>query len=384
MFEFPELTRSEAFGGLPGMLADSLPDRWGRTLVDGWLQAQGRTVTDFDVVERLCYVGSRGMGALEFEPAESAVAPPRGDLRVDLLVELASDALSSRERFVAELSGSPEKAEVAAILSLGTSAGGARPKALIAYNEQTGQVRSGQIDAEPGFAQWIIKFDGVANSGDHGLTDPRGWGAIEYAYALMARAAGVEMTECRLLQENDRRHFMTERFDRVGGRKLHMQTIAALEHVDYNEPGVYSYEQALRLIRRLGLDARASEQFFRRMVFNVVARNQDDHVKNGAFILDRSGRWSLAPAYDLTWAYKPGNRWLEAHQMTINGKRDGFTIDDLNRVAEFAGLKRGRGHAIVTGVTEVVADWEKFADEAGVDEAQRSAIAETHRLRLAR
>lgn len=382
VYEFPELTRGKAFDGLPGLLADSLPDRWGRTLVDGWLQSQGRSVADFDVVERLCYVGARGMGALEFEPARAPVAPPEGDLRVDLLVELANAALSSKERFAVELSRDPERAEVAAILSLGTSAGGARPKALIAYDEATRQVRSGQVEAGPGFSQWIIKFDGVAASGDHGLTDPKGWGAIEYAYSLMAKAAGIEMTECRLLEEGGRRHFMTRRFDRIDGHKLHLQTIAALEHVDYNDPGAYSYEQAMRLVRQLGLGSSTAEQLFRRMVFNVVARNQDDHVKNIAFTMDRSGRWELSPAYDLTWSYKPGNRWLEAHQMTINGKRDEFTYGDLREVAEVGSIVRGRDRAIVDEVIESVGRWREYAEEAGVDDALRRAAEQTHRLKF--
>lgn len=382
--EFPELVRVESFGGLPGMLADSLPDRWGRTLVDSWLQSQGRSVADFDVVERLCYVGARGMGALEFEPSGSPVAPPEGDLRVDMLVELASDALAGKQQFVAELGAHPEKAEVAAILSLGTSAGGARPKALIAYNEDTGQVRSGQIPVGPGFGQWIIKFDGVARSGDHGVADPQGWGAVEYAYSRMATAAGIEMTECRLLEEGERRHFMTRRFDRVDGRKLHMQTIAALEHVDYNEPGVYGYEQAFVLLRKLGLDARAAEQLYRRMVFNVIARNQDDHVKNTAFLLDRDGQWSLSPAYDLTWAYKPGNRWLDSHQMTIGGRRDDFTRADLVAVESHAELRRGRAEKIIDEVVEVVGEWRRIADECGVGEDLSAAVGTSHRLNLSR
>ncbi len=294
-YEFPELARVDAFRGLPGLLADALPDRWGQTLVGAWLRAQGRSESDFDVVERLCYTGQRGMGALEFAPALGEAEARGGDLRVDLLVELASTALNDREEFVATLAADPDETAMRAILTLGTSAGGARPKAVIAFNERTGQVRSGQIDAGPGFDYWLLKFDGVRRAGDHGLSDPEGWGAVEYAYALMARDAGIEMAECRLLEEHGRRHFMTRRFDRVGGRKLHVQTIAALEHIDYDIPGLYAYEQAFTLCRRLGLTAADAEQLFRRMVFNVVARNQDDHVKNIAFTMDRTGAWALAP-----------------------------------------------------------------------------------------
>ena len=381
-YEFPDLARLDAFRGLPGLLTDALPDRWGRTLISSWLQAQGRTEDSFDVVERLCYTGKRGMGALEFEPAIEQ--PGRGDqdLRVDLLVELANEVLSNRESFVARLEADPSEAEMQAIFSLGTSAGGARPKAVIAYNEQTGQVRSGQTDPGPGFSHWLLKFDGVEKSGDHDLHDPQGWGAVEYAYWQMARAAGIEMEGSRLLEENGRRHFMTRRFDRpIEGGKLHVQTVAALEHADFNEPGTYSYEQVIALARRLGLHTPTAERIYRRMVFNVVARNQDDHVKNIAFTMNRDGVWRLAPAYDLTWAYRPGNRWLQAHQMTLNGKRDDFTREDLKAVAKFAGLKRGRGEVILDEVTEVVAEWPSFADAAGVDPKLRNAARATHRLK---
>ncbi|HXA53615.1 MAG TPA: type II toxin-antitoxin system HipA family toxin, partial [Solirubrobacteraceae bacterium] len=270
----------DAFRGLPGLLADSLPDRWGTALVNAWLAAQGRAESSFDAVQRLCYVGARGTGALEFQPAhEPATIPGEADLQVQELVRLAGEVLAQREQFVAELSEDPDEEATKAILAIGSSAGGARPKAFIAYNETTGQVRSGQVDAGDGFRHWLLKFDGVAHAGDHGLADPRGWGAVEYAYARMAKAAGVDMSECRLLEEHGRRHFMTRRFDRPdGGGKLHMQTVGALEHVSYNEPGTYSYEQLMLLIRRLGLPTPVAEQQYRRMAFNVIARNQDDHV----------------------------------------------------------------------------------------------------------
>ena len=381
-YRFPGLPQ-DAFSGLPGLLADALPDRWGRALVNAWLAAQGRDESTFDVVQRLCYVGTRGMGALEFQPAHDPAAPGGADLEVDALVRLASEVLAERAEFVTELAENPEEEAMKQILAVGTSAGGARPKAIIAYNDATGRVRSGQIEAGDGFRHWLLKFDGVSRAGDHGLTDPEGWGAVEYAYWKMARAAGVEMTECRLLEEGGRRHFMTRRFDRPDdGGKLHMQTIGALEHVSYNEPGTYSYEQALLLIRRMGLGTPAAEQQFRRMVFNVVARNQDDHVKNVAFLMDRQGAWSLAPAYDVIWAWRPGNRWLEHQQMSINGKRDGFTVADLRAVARVAGLKRGRTEAILAEVSDVVAGWPAIAAEVGIDRRMAEQIAGSHRLRL--
>jgi serine/threonine-protein kinase HipA len=381
-YRFPGLPQ-DAFNGLPGMLADSLPDRWGTALVNAWLAAQGRGQSSFDVVERLCYVGTRGMGALEFEPAREPARGEDEDLHLDALVRLAGEALAQRSTFVAELAADPQEEAMRAILAVGTSAGGARPKAIIAYNQATGQVRSGQVEAGDGFRHWLLKFDGVAQAGDHGLTDPQGWCAIEYAYSLMARAAGVEMSECRLLAEHDRRHFMTRRFDRPDeGGKLYMQTVGALEHVSYNEPGSYSYEQALLLARRVGLGTPTVEQLFRRMVFNVVARNQGDHVKNIAFLMDRQGAWSLAPAYDVTWAWKPGNPWLDSHQMSINAKRDNFTVADLREVARLGGLKQGRAEAVLAEVSDAVSGWLETAAANGVSDAIAEQIAGSHRLAL--
>ena len=381
-YRFPGLP-PDAFSGLPGLLADSLPDRWGTALVDAWLASQGRDRSSFDVVQRLCYVGTRGVGALEFQPAHEPRVPAGEDLQVDALVRLASEVLAERAQFVTELSENPDEEAMKAILAVGSSAGGARPKAFIAYNDATGEVRSGQLEGREGFRQWLLKFDGVSHAGDHGLADPQGWGAVEYAYSRMARAAGIEMSECRLLEEHGRRHFMTRRFDRPdAGGKLHMQTVGALEHVSYNEPGSYSYEQAMLLVRRLGLGTPVVEQQFRRMVFNVVARNQDDHVKNIAFLMDREGAWSLAPAYDVIWAWKPGNVWLDSHQMSINGKRDGFTVADLRAVATAAGLKRGRAEAILAEVVAVVARWREVAEGVGVEERMAEQIASSHRLSL--
>ncbi|MBA3808575.1 MAG: type II toxin-antitoxin system HipA family toxin [Solirubrobacterales bacterium] len=375
----------DAFHGLPGLLADSLPDRWGTALVNAWLAAQGRDESSFDVVQRLCYVGTRGMGALEFQPAREPAGAEAEDLRFDALVRLAGEVLAQRASFVAELAEDPEESAIKAILSVGTSAGGARPKAIIAFNQATGQVRSGQVSAGSGFRHWLLKFDGVKSAGDHGLTDPQGWCVLEYAYSIMARAAGVEMSECRLLEEHGRRHFMTRRFDRPAeGGKLHMQTVGALEQVSYNEPGTYSYEQALLLARRMRQGTPTVEQLFRRMVFNVVARNQDDHVKNIAFLMDRSGAWELAPAYDVTWAWKPENPWLDSHQMSINGRRDGFTVADLREVARVGSLKQGRAEAILGEVVEAVEHWPAIAEETGVDEGMAERIARSHRLALPR
>jgi serine/threonine-protein kinase HipA len=264
---------------------------------------------------------------------------------------------------------------------VGTSAGGARAKAVIAWNRETNEVRSGQIAAGDGFDYWLLKFDGVTGNRDKELEDPKGYGAIEYAYSLMAKAAGIEMSECRLLEENGRRHFMTRRFDRlVGGDKLHMQSLGALGHFDFNQPGAYAYEQAFLTIRQLELPMRATEEQFRRMVFNIVARNQDDHVKNIAFLMDKEGRWSLTPAFDMSYSFNPSGSFTATHQMTINGKRDGFTMEDFRLCAKSALMRRGRAEKIVEEVCVAVRRWPEFAEQARVPTSRSAGIQKTHRL----
>ncbi|MEK6805362.1 MAG: HipA domain-containing protein [Pseudomonadota bacterium] len=382
VFTFAELP-VKTFHGLPGLLADSLPDRFGNALIDQWLALQGRGPESFNAVERLCYIGSRGMGALEFKPALGPKVRKAGKIDVAALVELASEILTQRKGLKASFRSAARQQALEDILRVGTSAGGARAKAVIAWNPKTNEVRSGQVQAGEGFGYWLLKFDGVSGNKDKELEDPKGYGAIEYAYALMAQAAGVTMSECRLLEENGRRHFMTRRFDRLDdGGKLHMQSLGALAHYDYNLPGAYSYEQALQVIRQLGLPMAAVEEQFRRMLFNVVARNQDDHVKNIAFLMDRQGQWSLAPAYDVTYSYNPSGRWTAKHQMTLNGKGDGFTLADFRACAKMAMLKRGREKALLDEVREAVSHWPQFAKSAGVTDAQRKQIARAHRLKF--
>ena len=382
VYEFPELLR-RTFHGLPGLLADSLPDRFGNALIDAWLATTGRTPDSFSPIERLCYTGSRGMGALEFAPALGPKPRKATTIDIDALVRLASDILTERRNLKGQLSAASRRKALADILKVGTSAGGARAKAVIAWNRKTNEVRSGQVEAGPGFSYWLLKFDGVSGNKDKELDDPKGYGAIEYANALMARAAGITMSECRLLEENGRRHFMTRRFDRLpDGGKLHMQSLGALAHFDYNQPGAYSYEQALLAIRQLDLPMAAREEQFRRMLFNIVARNQDDHVKNIAFLMDREGRWSLAPAFDVTYSYNPSGDWTATHQMTVNGKRDGFVMADVKAVEKAAGLKRGRTEVIHEEVRSAVVRWRDFAAKAKVDGEVGTRIAKAHRLEL--
>jgi serine/threonine-protein kinase HipA len=381
---FPGLA-AETFHGLPGLLADSLPDRFGQALIDAWLAEQGRAPDSFDAVERLSYVGRRGMGALEYRPALGPRTRRAKAIDVAALVDLASRVLGERGALRGSLAGEGREAAVRDILLVGTSAGGARAKALIAWNPVTGEVRSGQLDTPPGFEHWLLKFDGVSGNADRELADPQGYGLIELAYARMAVAAGIEMGECRLLAEGGRHHFMTRRFDRPGGpAKLHMQSLGALAHLDYNQAGAAGYEQALMVVRRLGLGMDALEEQFRRMVFNIVARNQDDHVKNIAFLMDRDGRWSLSPAFDLTYAYRPGAPWTGQHQMSVNGRRDGFTREDLDAAGRTAGLGASRPGQILEQVTAAVRRWPDLASEAGVPPERAGQIARTHRTALAR
>jgi serine/threonine-protein kinase HipA len=371
---------SERVYEFPALLADSLPDKFGNALIDAWLATQGRTAGSFSAVERLCYTGARGMGALEFAPVIGPKPRKASKIEVDALVRLAGEVLTHRGDLRGHFHEAGKEKALRDILSVGTSAGGARAKAVIAWNRKTNEVRSGQVAAGEDFDYWLLKFDGVAGNKDKELEDPKGYGAIEYAYHLMAKAAGITMSECRLLEENGRRHFMTRRFDRLaGGEKLHMQSLCALAHFDFNQAGAYAYEQALLTIRQLKLPMAAVEEQFRRMVFNLVARNQDDHVKNIAFLMNKQGEWSLAPAFDVAYSYNPSGSWTATHQMTLNGKRDGFTTEDFEACAKAALMKRGRAARIIEEVQAAVARWPEFAAQAKLADEWRDKIQKTHR-----
>jgi serine/threonine-protein kinase HipA len=382
---FFEALNRNSFKGLPGLLADSLPDKFGNQLIDRWLVEQDRDPASFSPVERLCYVGNRGMGALEFYPATAPQLQQHQALDIEELVKLANQVLNDRRDFSVKWSDSHEHLALQAILQVGTSAGGARAKAVVAWNPHTQEVRSGQVGHTEGFQYWLLKFDGIGNNRDKELADPQGFGRIESAYAEMAKAAGIEMTECRLLEENGRAHFMTRRFDRTeSGKKLHMQSLCAIAHYDFNMAGAYAYEQAFRVIRQLKMDAEHASltQLFRRMVFNVIARNQDDHTKNIAFLMDRRGRWSLAPAFDMTYSYNPAGQWTSQHQMSVNGKRDNFTEDDLIAAGKKADLKTGQSRKIIDEVKTAIEEWPYFAKVAGIDKLWRDEIKAHFRMQL--
>ncbi|NCC61043.1 MAG: type II toxin-antitoxin system HipA family toxin [Verrucomicrobiae bacterium] len=379
-YSFSELNQ-KTFHGLPGLLADSLPDRFGNALIDAWLARQGRTPESFNAVERLCYTGSRGMGALEYAPATGPRTRGTSHIEVNRLVELASEVLMHRNNLQGWLHEEGRDKALRGILQVGTSAGGARAKAVIAWNPKTNEVRSGQVKAGKGFEYWLMKFDGVSGNKDKELEDPKGYGAIEYAYYRMAVDAGITMSPCRIFEENGRRHFMTRRFDRLdGGEKLHLLSLCGLAHYDFNQAGAYGYEQALQVIRRLGLPMSAVEEQFRRMVFNIIGRNQDDHVKNIAFLMDKSGSWALSPAFDMTYSFQPTGEWTSSHQMTLNGKRDQFDLNDFKACANAASMKRGRAETIIDEVREVIRRWRDYAEEAQVLPEHRDRIQKTLRL----
>lgn len=371
----------DTFKGLPAVLADSLPDDFGNALIDAWLAQHGRDKASFTPVERLLYQGRRGMGALEYRPAMATERDKAQSIHIDALVRLASEVLSERESIAERLEArDPSVDEIALqhLIQVGTSAGGARAKAVIALNAD-GEIRSGQVTAPAGFEYWLLKFDVAKDSAV--LADSQGYGRIEYAYHLMAEAAGISMTECRLLEEGGRAHFMTKRFDRTAdGEKIHVATLCALDHADFRKPGQYSYAEAFAVMRTLRISRDGAEQFYRRMVFNLVARNQDDHTKNTAFMMDTDGSWYLTPAYDVSYSYLPGSFWVDSHQMTVNGKRDDFTLEDLLSVAkQVRGMDARR---IIREVCAAVAQWPRFAAMAGVPAGASERIGGVHRLYL--
>jgi len=365
----------ETFMGLPGLLADALPDAYGKALLDRWLATIGRTFAN--PVERLCYQGKRSMGALEFEPAQDTFLEKDTKIEIDSLVEVAREALNQKAELDTNLSQDRKEA-LMNIIKVGTSAGGQRAKAVIAFNEETQEVRSGQIDAPAGYEHWLLKLDGVTNQE---LGDPKYYGLIEYAYYLMAKDAGIDMMPCKILPENGRSHFMTKRFDRIGGKeKLHMQTLCGIAHYDYKMLRAYSYEQVFQVMRQLRLPYIQAEEMFRRMVFNVVARNQDDHTKNISFLMDKNGVWRLSPAYDVSWSYNPEGLWTSQHQMSINNKWMDITKDDLLAVASSMSIKKPR--EIIEKVIDVVAHWPDYATPLGIPLDTVKAINSTLAIKL--
>lgn len=376
-YSFPALPE-ETFSGLPGMLADSLPDKFGNMVIKRYLENQGRAEDSLTVLEKLCYTGQRGMGALEYEPATNIV-DINEEVDIDALTKLASDILSERENMTIKY----EDKMIAQLMQGSSSVGGARAKTLIALNPETNVVRSGQINAGNGFEYWLLKFDNIANNKDKDKEpDHKEYTRIEYAYYLMAKAAGIKMNECRLFRESGRAHFMTKRFDRKGskGEKLHMQSLCAIAHMDFNAPRMYSYEDAFRVMQQLKLPHTDFIQLYKRMLFCEYAKNYDDHTKNIAFLMDKKGVWRLAPAYDMTFSYSKSSTWVNAHQMLINGKADEIVSDDFFTVADKAGIKKAEAEKCMRQVKEAVAKWKDFAEEAELSLKNAARIQKFFRL----
>lgn len=377
MYAFPEIRRGrndtfDTFKGLPGLLADMLPDRYGNQLINAWLVQNGRPTDSLNPVELLSFIGKRGVGALEIKPSLRSETTTSTSLELDSLVSIANKILNTRESFQTDLS-KEEEAALADILKIGTSAGGARAKAVIAFNPNTGEVKSGQVEAPVGFSHWLIKFDGVTDSQ---FGSSVGYGRVEMAYYLMAKEAGIEMNDSRLLEENGRAHFMTKRFDRTeDGKKIHMQSLCGMRHFDFNQVGVYSYEQVFETMRMLRLSYPEAEQLFVRMVFNVLARNCDDHTKNFAFLMDQNGKWSLSPGYDICHAYRPGSLWVSSQSMMVNGKREGISDADFLEVARKMNIKKPEEK--IEKVKSTIRRWKEFAEEVKVDSKLRDSIQAT-------
>jgi serine/threonine-protein kinase HipA len=376
-FSFSSLNK-DTFLGLPGLLADVLPDKFGNSIIDAWLARNGRDSSNFSPVERLCYTGKRGMGALEFSPTVIEKYDESVSVEISELVKLAQEVMNERKELNIQLGSSAhENADaILDILRVGTSAGGARPKAVIAMNDK-GKVMSGQADIPKGYDYWLLKFDGVT---DLELGEPRGYGRIEYAYYLMAKDAGIDMTQCKLLEENGRAHFMTKRFDRANGRKQHMQSLCGIAHYDFNMAGAYGYEQAFEVMRKLRLSKAEATEQYRRMLFNIIARNQDDHTKNISFLMSTNGKWKLSPAYDVTYSHNPAGKWTNQHQMSVNGKRDHFTKEELISTGKSISISRPK--EIINDVIASVDKWLEFAEKAGVKKNISLDIKKQHRTKL--
>ncbi|HAS6257468.1 TPA: type II toxin-antitoxin system HipA family toxin [Vibrio vulnificus] len=391
IYRFPELDFN-TFKGLPGLIADSLPDDFGNTVLNAWVASRGRSPSDITPVQRLQYTGRRGMGALEYAPATKLRSLNASQqVEIQSLVSIAQEILDSRGNFEVELkqNGQDDREAMMSLLSVGMSAGGARPKAVLAFNEDFTQVRSGQTNVPSGFTHYLMKFDGVSehNKNQETFGDPLGYGAMEFVYHLMANKCGVDMMPCRLLHEGNRRHFITQRFDRIKNSKVHVQTLNGLAHIDYKKPGSFSYAELFGIARQLKLSAVDAEQLFKRMTFNIIARNHDDHSKNFAFMLKqdrlKKDKWSLAPAYDLAYSYKPGSKWVNSHWMSLNGKRDNFTRSDFYSLEKLSPIFNKRKiDDIIDTTIEHVSTWRQLAEEWDVPKTLIDEIQENLRLNI--
>jgi serine/threonine-protein kinase HipA len=387
IYSFPEADPA-TFKGLPGMIADSLPDDFGNAVMNGWIASQGKSVSDISPLQRLQYAGKRGMGALTYSPAiQYKGLNASQSLEISSLVSIAQNILNKRKQFSVSAShgGGEDEESMIALLSVGMSAGGARAKAILAFNNDFTKVRSGQTNAPKGFTHYLMKFDGVSehNTNEETFGDPMGYGTMEYVYYLMAKSCGIDMMPCHLLDEGNRRHFITKRFDRIGNTKIHVQTLNGLAHISFKQAGSYSYAELFTVARQLNLGAEEAIQLFKRMVFNVVARNHDDHSKNFGFMLGDDNRWQLSPAYDLAYSYKPGSPWVNSHWMRLNGKRDNFVREDFYSFETLSPLfTRKKIDRVIDETIEQVSRWKQLAQDHGVPAPLIALIENNLRLKI--
>ena len=376
IYDFPSLSRSSTFWGVPGLVADSLPEKYANSLMARWLSKEGIKFSDLNPVERLCYLGVRGMGALEFEPNYNTLPNKKIALKVDELVEIAREIIQNSDNSVTKLNETQEEI-FEQLIEVGTSAGGAKAKAIIALREEDGVIKEvlpGQRESFKSLSYWIMKFSGVENS-EH-LSDQNS-GRVEYAYYLMAKKAGIKMMESRLYEIGEQAHFMTKRFDRINGYKIHIQSFCSIAHQDRNPVGNTSYEILFSTARELGLNQQSLDQLYKRMVFNILARNQDDHSKNHAFMMDVRGQWQLTPAFDITFSYRKESKWIALQQMCCNTKRDNFRKSDLLEAAKAADVKNPQ--KIIDSVVSALECWDDFGAEAGVPLLQINQIKQLFR-----
>ncbi len=362
IYSFPGLN-TETYHGLPGAFADSLPDKFGNLVIKSYLEQKGKSFDDLSTLEKLCFVGQRGMGALEYEPAWNDFNRSE-EIDIKELSYIAQKILDSKINEKAEF----DDKLISQLLVSGSSAGGARAKTLIAWNQETNEVRSGQVKAGPGFTYWLLKFGNINNNKDKEKeSDKPDYAKIEYAYYLMAKDAEINMTECKLLQEDNAFHFLTKRFDRDdSGNKIHMQSLCAAQHMDFNKAGIYDYREIFTCLNKLKLSYSEKIQLFRRIVFNDLTCNYDDHTKNISFLMDKQGQWRLSPAYDVTFACNPAGDWTNQHQICINGKTEKINDNDLLALASDVSIKKTDAKNIIEHIRETVKQWPDYAKEADV------------------
>jgi serine/threonine-protein kinase HipA len=381
VYKFPTLSL-DTYKGLPAVFSDSLPDDFGNTLINSWLIQTGQDTSQISAIDRLLYTGTRGMGGLEYQNSINAFNCPDREIQIVEMLKVAQKVLDQREEGGITYSDVDSMKQ---LMLIGTSAGGARPKAVIAINDDRTRIISGHTDSPTGFEHYLLKFDGITEhrADQQTFGDPKGYGLMEYAYYKMATACGLSMMPCELLHENGRSHFMTKRFDRVNNRKYHTLSLCGMAHADFRKPGDFSYEELLAVARQLNLTPKEQIEIYRRMVFNVIARNQDDHAKNTAFYVDDNLEWRLAPAYDIAFSYRKDSIWVASHQMSINGKRDGFEREDLLTVASWiSGLTPHKANLLIDQVRDVVAGWPEVAESVGVFPELSDFIHENLRLTI--